>query len=633
MEYAYGRKIYIALKDAIKPDINAIDILKYISNKELYQIKGKTSWSKEFNFTDIKYEHIVCVNDKFYRKIKDIPDNSIELKEIVENNKIWYNFDKVNTMPSLIINCIDRARDIIVLGCKTTTKNTNDLITHGTGYRQLRDASYAPYNFYGNWFVYFDNANNMTDGSNPNSDVDDFNNSIFGESMAYLSDDNTNYFYTYNLNNEYKFFKLNEEKSIKNITYLLIYIMYFDIAIGSYLNKTISEEFNTYTDKIILFCDNYTIRNNGMIEKYNYTIYKNNLDLTKPSVPFNSSNWTVIRGTDGDGDKPIAAKLCDTNSMDNTHLKIAGWYLEFQNHLMLCNPKNFLINKNVYIFLPNNKKTKYFLEDLIKKFKIENNITDEKLICYKNLFFDKLIIRINNRYYDEFNRHFGNNIKNLKPEIQNVIETKRKPFIDNCINTIVNKIYDVYVDNILKPYFRDISENFIEKDFNESVKGHIKDISIPIHELVNIFIGNSSLPRIQTNNDAQIQIDVNNIINNSNNIIINTQILNSIFQTINLMIQTGYNEKIINNEANLINLYKRIVKKSVFKDYKLDYMFNKIIYTVFESIYNLENEISNFSFDVNYVDTLPEDYLKVGGYKQKYLKYKQKYLQLKNSLL
>jgi hypothetical protein len=645
MENDYGRKVYTVLKDKIKPNLNnPKDILRYMSQRSEYRIKGNTAWAANFTFKDIKYEHIVCVNNVFYRKIRDISGNSIELKEIVENNKIWYNYDQVNRMPSLIINCIDRANDIIVLGCTTTIKNHEGIITHGTGYRQLRDASYAPYNFYGNWFVYLDNENAITDGSDPddrfyikNNGTRDKKENIFGESITYLTSDNTNYFYTYNLNNEYKFFKLNENTSI-DLTYLLLYIMYFDIAIGSYLNNTISEEFNTYANKLILFCDQYTIRVKDIISKYNYTEFKNNLDLTKPPVPFNS-NWAVIKATNGDGDKPIAAKLCDTNSMDNTHLKIAGWYLEEQKHLMLCNPKDFLRNKNVYILISTKKKTKYFLKNLIDNFKTQNSIDNDKLICYTTLNVDdKLIIRVRNDYYTEFNKHFGNNIKIFKPQVSQLvpqieqdIERDKSIIIDLYVDRIIDNIYNIYVDKLIKPFFKGI---FIQSEFNKVLETKKEIIKASVLQLVNTYIDTKTYPRIQNNeNDEQIKLDVNVIFNDAANDKLLTTLSNIIIKTINLMVDIGYKAGVIPDKSRESLLCEEIVKCSVFNKDDNNHMFNKIIYNFFNVLYGLEKNILDLNFDINYVDSLPDEYLKIGGYKQKYIKYKQKYLQLKKSLL
>jgi hypothetical protein len=657
MSDSFAKSLYTFFADTLHKSVNdPNDILKFIAGHELYKIKEKKNWDSKFTVNDIKYEHIIYVNDRFYRKIGDISGNCIQLKEIIENNKIWYNPDKVNTMPTLFIDYIERAKDIIVLQPPTVKKHKTGILTHGTGYRQRQDAEYAPYNFYGNWFIYNDILTKDVNGI-----------TLYGESKTYFSSPNINYFYTYNLKNDYDFFHLNdvnlipkklkEKNSLDALSLLLIYIMYFDIAIGSFKKETIinnikvdySENFDTYPDKILLFYDQYTIRNSIKdIEKYNYTQFKNNLNLTGPPIGF-SSYWMSIKATDGDGDKPVAAKLCDTNSMDDTHLKIKGWYIANLTHLMICNPKELVINKDVYInlLLETNKNLSKILQPLINKFKIDHNIKDNQLKCYiyDN---DYFVIKVSNNYYSEFNKFFGNNIKDLKtnaaiiiPQITPPLEKIKTEIINEKIKNLIITLGDNYL-NKFRNNNKIVNGEVIKNnqtingfEYNQSIENNRNAINFKLLTLIKLFITNKDLPRLNSHidisNDDQIADNVNTILNDPSNSVIKKCIFTDIIATIQLIVKYACERKAF-TETIALNLYDIIERESIFTSDKKN-MFNKVVYKFFEVLFQIEKGIEESQIDINIFDTFPEDYLKVGGYKQKYLKYKQKYLQLKNSLL
>ena len=105
------------------------------------------------------------------------------------------------------------------LNCSDSTKMCKvKYVYHGTPYKMIESAEYAPYNYYGNWF---------TLGKDRNKNKG-------GESVAYMSDQSnltvmTSFLYEYKLKKNINalYFKDNNE-----IDYLFAHMMYFDVSVG-----------------------------------------------------------------------------------------------------------------------------------------------------------------------------------------------------------------------------------------------------------------------------------------------------------------------------------------------------------------------------------------------------------------
>ena len=636
MPIELGTLAYTKINDKESIGNNPNIILNYLMQPSFIQKEFNKNWNK-LAYTDIKYEHIICINNdpskskinnKFYRKI-DINGNNLILREIVKDNKIFYDNLEILKLSELIIDYIQNVNDICIIS--VSFDNLDDeysSITHGTGYKQLESAEFAPYNFYGNWFVYYNYY--QSDDSYP-----------FGESSTYMTNPDINYLYEYKLKKDINVFSIDDDDYKYNWTsYILIYIMFFDICIGSYKYNLIydvndySIDYHEYPNKTLLFRDTYSVRvgQAKIIDKYNYTVYKNNLDLSLPSVPF-SDNWINIKGTDGDGDKPLAAKLCElTNEGTTEHLKISGWFINDKKHLMLCNPKEVLSNKGVYLVLPQDKfkNSMQIFIDAINQYKISNNITDDLLkIDEKNTI---QYLYVNRSYYKKFNEDYGNDLTILRNNIL-LLVPNYLPDVNLVKTELIAKYSTTIVEDLIVSYYiteiKNKKKNYDLKQFN--FKNYYNEISDSFINLFNILMDTTyNLPMPVSDDPVIIKEYVkNNILNN--NLIQN--ILLVVFKyTLYIILTISLNlQKITLDEKNNILNNKNMF---VFNDKDDNYFYNKLLYKFCEYLYRLNTELKNkLTIDTNYLSNIDKDYLQIGGiYKQKYLKYKQKYLELKKLL-
>jgi hypothetical protein len=159
-----------------------------------------------------------------------------------------------------------------------------------------------------------------------------------GESSGYMAGNSCQKMYQYKTKRDINLYYLNDDKDLE---YWLLYAQYFDLKVDS--------------DDLykIKFHDEFTIRSaNNIIEKYNYTEFKNLKSSNKPVLfPSTTKKWEFIKlATSGDGDKPLAAKICylQHNNSDNIHIVANGWEINQINHIMLCNIDNLNL-ENIYL--------------------------------------------------------------------------------------------------------------------------------------------------------------------------------------------------------------------------------------------------------------------------------------------
>ena len=425
-----GIKSYNIIKDSLKKSIiNINDIYCYIVENTYHgtndSIKGrgiiydspsdinimykKFDEVKDNNFYNmIKYQHLICIKNKggyqIYRKISyDKTSNTIILIDIINNNISHY--DNTDTFHRIsIILDKDTQKNICILSIPIITmKNSDNIfmkcsqidcsasdIFHGTSYQFPNK---TPYNLYGNWFTFGIKESiynqNMSD---TNDRALSINKSKAGESVSYIGDQNNlllespGYIYNYNLKKESQVFLFRHSVGIE---YLLIHLMYFDVTISQYtdtLNKDIilKTDGNCINPEVgknnsIVFKNNFTVRNKkNQISKYNYTLYKNLINLSQPIPPF-SNSWNIILSETGDdGDKPLAGKLCDiaNSKMIDNNINITGWLVQELTYLMSCNPSDILDFKGIYININNI---------------FDNMIYDKQLLSYiKNILIELL---------------------------------------------------------------------------------------------------------------------------------------------------------------------------------------------------------------------------------------------------
>jgi len=361
--------------------------------KKFYQIKDKDFYNM------IKYQHLICIRNsggyKICRKISyDDKLNIMVLIDIINNNVSYY--DNTDLFPrfSLELNTINQKNICILsipiitiknsanifLKCSTIECSASDIF-HGTAY-QFPDKT--PYNFYGNWFTFGIKESLYSQNIRETNDISlSINKSKAGESATYITDQSNlslkspGYIYNYNLKKPSQFFLLRHSVGIE---YLLIHLMYFDVTISQYkdgMNKDIILKsdgtcINPEAGKnnSIVFKNNFAVRNkNNQIDKYNYTLYKNLLNLSQPIPPF-SSSWNMIQSeTADDADKPLAAKLCNIASMSGNNVEITGWIVQELTYFMSCNPPDILNFKGIYINVDDIFSNKMYDKNLLSKIK------------------------------------------------------------------------------------------------------------------------------------------------------------------------------------------------------------------------------------------------------------------------
>lgn len=368
-----------------KQVLNMKDLLYYLSSFNITRVshyKTKEILRKirkepyDIQLEDLTWESfIVAKNNTYWRPYQILSSDSttitVECCQTLssDNNILYSEYDSTMEKKTFTIR---KTRDsegevkmLLKLPHYVIKKGSNSELTcneslkecrvskvyHGTSYKMLDLAEYAPYNYYGNWFILGESNGNKG-----------------GESLCYMSSETiaTSYLYEYEISGSAKilYFKEKEE-----IDYLFAHMMYFECSTGI-INNTIQaatllfKDSNniipTNNDSInsFIFKDTYTIRNisNADIDKYDYTKTKNLLTPTLPNPNFTNGYWAVIKSESaGDGDKGLAAKLCNySNSNDKTiplRLNINGWIVENLLFLMTCDPRKILKNLGVYIKL------------------------------------------------------------------------------------------------------------------------------------------------------------------------------------------------------------------------------------------------------------------------------------------
>jgi hypothetical protein len=495
---------YSVLKDIktangmIKKEVlNIKDLLDYLSNFDISKIKKDQTKDilrkirirpVEIVKEDLIWESFIVANDDTYwRPYQIISDTSIEIQIeccntlSADNTTCYATYDPNMIKKTFTIRRATGPQDIKLLlklpqysilegtnetlDCNDITKTcTIKEVYHGTSYIMDDLAENAPYNYFGNWFTLGRDAYGNKGG----------------ESLAYMADQSNqnimrSLLYEYKIKTPTKILYFNENNQID---YIFAHMMFFDCSVGSIdmtnrfkpvllnADKTVKIPItDTDTDvNCFIFKDTNTIRQatDGMILKYNYTVKKNLLDITKEEPEFTIGYWSVIKSelTD-DGDKGLAGKLCKYyNSKDNSvplRLQISGWVVNNIFYLMACNPKEILENVGVYIKIFPNGVT-------------GNPVVQEKLLKYFKLYLDKLIInpirneQINFEDYifvpkDNYNI-FRDKIKSMKQEYESFLKTKvsynrRFKFLDflfgrkyNDTFKIKNTLYDAYVNEL-----------------------------------------------------------------------------------------------------------------------------------------------------------------------------------------
>lgn len=212
-----------------------------------------------------------------------------------------------------------------------------------------------PYNWVGNWFSTIGSESKVYSYTEIPSDIPRL--------------------YIYKIKKDFEVFNITEEN---NLVYLLINIAFM---------KTKIDHTNSAILSIVKYARATTSSGSPMLQKYNYTLGKNllNKDGTSQYGLYDSSNETKISdefefpiniASYGDADKPLAGAICNAyNSEEEDSLKVIGWYINFIDHLMICNPNKVLENTSGYIFVnePDEiliKKDEHIevYDDLLKKY-------------------------------------------------------------------------------------------------------------------------------------------------------------------------------------------------------------------------------------------------------------------------
>ena len=628
------------------------DILTYFldPNKDkLYQQKKfNNPFNQTFSIDKINYEHIIVHRSysisssissstitpsnaiyKFYRKDSiDLAAHTITMHEIIKNNVCYYTNNPTDLLNTITINYNDDDNNICVLSLNTKILKESDIysIYHGTGRRMPSASDYAPYNLYGNWFMYDTSSSH----------------GIQTESTTYLTKPLINYLYRYKLKHDITVYNIDMQEGTEIIdSYIFLHIMFFNITIGSYnfiqipgMDRQIifNQSDTEYSNKTLLFYDDKSKRTAAnIIDKYNYTNYKNLIDRDKPKFTFSDPSWQFILGYTGDGDKPIAAKLCETynENLINPNNHILGWYLNVgkptSHHLMLCNPMETIENTNVYLViteheLTNNKLTDEFVKQV-------NNLLKSKDFNEMELINDNYIISISKGDYKKFNDDilpaFSKSVKNeiIRKSLEMLndpikIVNKKNQLISSYSESlfwvIFSKIKDVKYTNIMQ----DIKFNFLS-EYTIKNTPNLKTIKIEIIDLIKKIYESYVCPT------------QSNPIGNES--VTKSLLLGVIMSIIELF--TEINQKIKNRTPPFsADIIQKIEQINLTCDNHDCDEFIKTAYDKFnEYIESIDKSINEMTVPIN-PSVLPNDLLQVGGYKKKYLKYKLKYFNLKKKL-
>jgi hypothetical protein len=448
---------YNILKKNLPNDIidkSLEDIYTYLVTK--YKVKLIYINEQLIIFNMIVYDE----QQKIFYRYKNTNNNNVILKKCIfvinyDNNIKTETFIESQDHPILIPN--DKFKEYLSFNIHVQTIcNGNDVslnlqnfinnnnkiciknVYHGTSYPNIYN---MPYNYHGNWFTF------------GLSDNEKYSNvQIPAESASYYIVDKTNVIYRYKLKKEIRVFKMLTDKFLNTIKldkenefvlqYLILYLIFFDFRAITNAGK-----------KTFYIFDEYTIRkHDGEIQKYNYTEYKNIHNLNQTEPIFNTGWQTLNFPSNGDGDKPLASKMCSYYRKNQN--SINGWIIGDILHLQLCDPENTLSLDAKFINICNISNM-----NIIKNFQnYYTSIYGKKfldiMIPYvkqelQNFYFNNILVHenvkilINKLGITNINENKLNNINNNNDFICNLNKQKYiNDDIDNSIsvNDKINKI-------------------------------------------------------------------------------------------------------------------------------------------------------------------------------------------------
>ena len=317
-----------------------------ITNKMLLDYYLNKNKSARIYINDVKRQHIIYYDQTYYRLYESSADKIKIFKILVDDDKILFDFRAGCENKELLkkdnkILTVIYIQTAIFMG-NSTAENVScngpiiiceaGKLFHGTDYALPIKSSVMPYNYFGNWY---------TPGLSPYDKV------IPGESTLYMINDYARMYQyaikTGKIMNLFYFDEniYNNDDDSKNLNYVFAFIAYFDIKL----------EYNR-NGLQILFDNKYAaLESNGTYGKYDYTRFKNLINNNGNRTPFTSNSYNVINPpSNGDGDKPLAAKICETtNNGTKNDLKIDGWIFKSMNHFLNCRINSL---ENVGAWLP-----------------------------------------------------------------------------------------------------------------------------------------------------------------------------------------------------------------------------------------------------------------------------------------
>jgi hypothetical protein len=360
--------------------INIYRLCKYDSSNDEVTL-NQININDEIDYNNISIQIVI-----YYKTLIGKPYMALitEEKKIIVNN---------NPPEKFCVTVNDKDKTISV-----------KYVYHGTSYPY--GYINAPYNFYGNWFTL-----GLDEESEQNNFAIPFESSAYGISNAPFL------IYKYKIKNEMLVFHFNNEYEIEK--YFSLFILYFKIKFCN--NNNILS---------IKYYDTHTIRGTANnIEKYNYTQYKNLINLNNQQIPF-STEWQIIKlPSSGDGDKSLAGKICDLYNSDVNHQtnKVSGWVIGGLLHLQNCNPLNNLELVGYYLKLEEFKKIKRYKHEYFTDFNFEMDA--DRRDCLDFIYVEKNSKNIFIEQCTNFLLNF-NVIKNL---INNeLFYNKYKKYINDC---------------------------------------------------------------------------------------------------------------------------------------------------------------------------------------------------------
>jgi hypothetical protein len=257
----------------------------------------------------------------------------------------------------------------------------------GTSYPFPKESGYNPYNYYGNWYTFGIGENDMStekmflDYGIIDIDRVDIETVPF-ESVSYVDTsytlDKPAVLYRYKIKEDFNVLYMEDENS----DYMMAFLSHFKIK----LEKTSGDKGDKGDKGDIKYYDTYSKVVDGEIQKYNYTQHKNLLNKSGNPVGFDSAWRTVKIASSGDGDKPLAAKICEMTNDVYPHNAINGWVIKEIFHLMSCNFHKLSIDGAFYL-------TKEFISVLPLLTSAQKELENTNLAEYEKIVEEKKIKR------------------------------------------------------------------------------------------------------------------------------------------------------------------------------------------------------------------------------------------------